>query len=123
MLKFNESPWSPTLSKAYYKHQYWSLKLSEHCTKQSYQQAYTLIGHKLELTDLQLKPNKTVSSHQCKVRMTLHNIQHEAQTKWKQFLDGLLWAAIAAKDKNQCHLILGLKHAKENRYCFQLVQQ
>jgi len=31
--KFNKSPWSPTLSKAYYEHQYWSLKLSEHHTK------------------------------------------------------------------------------------------
>jgi len=112
--KFNESPWSPTLSQAYYEHWYWSLKLSKQHTKQSYQQAYELISHKLEQTATQLKPNKTVSSRQRKVRTTLHNIRREAQTKQKQFLDDLLWAATAAKDKHRRHLILGLKHAEDN---------
>jgi len=97
--KFTESPWSPTLSKAYYEHWYWSLKLSKQRTKHSYRQAYDLLSHKLEPTAMQLQPNETISSHQCKARTHLRDIRRNAQAKRKQFLDDLLWAATAAKDK------------------------
>jgi len=101
----------------------WSLKLSEHHTKRSYRQAYKIISHKLEPIALQLQPNKTVSSHQHKVWTKLCDIWHDAQSKQKQFLDDLLHAPTAAKDKNCRCLILGLKNAEDNRWCFQLVQQ
>jgi len=75
----------------------------------------------LEPTATQLLPNETISSRQCKAQTKLRDIQRNAQTKRKQFLDDLLWAAIAAKDKPRRRLILGLKHAEENRRCFQFV--
>jgi len=101
----------------------WSLKLSELCTKWSYKQAYKIISHKLVPSTLQLPPNKTISSCQHKAREKLCESCHNAQSKRKQFLDDLLCVANAAKDKNQCYLILGLKNAEVNRCCFQLFQQ
>jgi len=34
--KFNNLPWSPLLSKAYYEHCFWTLKLSKFRSKRSY---------------------------------------------------------------------------------------
>jgi len=101
----------------------WSLKLSELRTKWSYKQAYKIISHKLDPSALQLQPNKTISSQQRKTQAKLCESHHNAQSKRKQFLDDLLCVANAAKDKNQCYLILGLKNAEDNWCCFQLVQQ
>ncbi len=72
---------------------------------------------------MQLQPNKTISSRQRKTWTKLRDIHRDAQSKRKQFLDNLLRAANAAKDKNRCHLIIGLKHAEDNRRCFHLIQQ
>jgi len=69
---------------------------------------------------LQLHPNKTVSSHQWKAQTKLCNICHDALCKRKQFLDDLLSAANAAKDKNWHCLILGLKMLKTTDAAFNL---
>jgi len=112
--KHNDSPWSPALKTAYYEHQYWTLKLSALSTKHSYQQAYEAICHHLDPTILHLKPNKTISSQQHQAGRTLRKVCINAQNKGKQFLDNLLQVAAATKDKQWHHLIIGLKHAKDN---------
>jgi len=48
-------------------------------------------------------------------------VRKKAQTKRQEFLNTLVVAAKAMKDKARKQLIMGLKHAKETRKCFALV--
>jgi len=72
--RFNAYPWSPELHQAFLEHRYWTLRLSELRTKQSYQTAYTKIATLITGMTLELNPPETVSSHQCQAHQKLWEI-------------------------------------------------
>ncbi len=113
--RFKDYPWSPQLDQAHLEHRYWTLRLSELKTKQSYKAAYEKIRLRLQNFDHDPQPPDTVSRKQRQARQNIRQIRREAQTKRKEFLNTLLQAAKATKNNAQKQLILGLKQAEENR--------
>jgi len=120
---FNACPWSPAIHITYLKHQYWASCFSEIKTKLLYKQAYKKIEQNLTKAQTTCEFKETILQWLQKVCQQLHIIQHKAQAKCKEFLDTLLQAAKATKNKDWKKLILGLKCTKETHRCFATVCQ
>jgi len=97
--QYRDYPWSPTLRDAHLVHQYWTLQLSKIQKELSYEEAYEKICLKLKNVDLQIKPQETVNSKQWQAWQQIRESCCKAQTKWKEFLNTLLKAAKATKNK------------------------
>jgi len=121
--RFNAYPWTPAMHTTYLEHRYWALRFSEVKTERSYKQAYEKIEQHLTKAQTTLEFQETISQRLRKVRQQLRIIRREAQAKRKEFLDTLLQAAKATKNKDRKKLILGLKRAEETRRCFSTVRQ
>jgi len=105
-IKKGQYPWSPKLHEAYLIHYYWSLKMSERKTKQTYPAAYLKIEVQVNPTKLQLVQNPTLLSKLRFTQKELRNIQKEAQAKRQAHLKELLQAASITQDKKKKKLIL-----------------
>jgi len=99
--RFNAYPWSPELHLAFLEYQYWSLQLSKLGTKQSYEAAYNKIILIL-LKDTKLELNqRQYAADSIKPARNLRVLCQLAQIKCREFLNSLLKAATATKNKDK----------------------
>jgi len=73
--------------------------------------------------DLTVTPPDTISSKQRQARQKLREIHRTAVAKCKEHLNTMIQAARATKNKARKQLILGMKQAEENHWCFSTVWQ
>jgi len=110
-------PWSLKLHHLYLTHWYWKIKLSEARNDKDYTTAREKI-----LVQLPDDPEngKSISANLQSIRKQLWELQQQAWAKREEYLDSLVSADSATKNKDKQKLIMHLKHAEENRRCFGL---
>ena len=97
--RVQDYPWSLTLHQAYLEHRYWTFQLSEFKTERSFAASYERIRPLLKDVDLTVTPPETICSKQRRARQKLREIRRAAVTKRKEFLNTLIQAARATKNK------------------------
>jgi len=120
--KFRTTPWSPKLHNAYVEHRYWALQASALKTGRNYDHLLKQIRAKLGITSTDKNHRKTIQTNLQCLQKTFREIRKEAADHRKAFLDELMVAAKATKNKQCQQLIRHLKTAKDNRRCFALTR-
>jgi len=103
-------------------HRFWSVQLTVYRTERPHNQALQNLRANLTPETTTLLPGETVSICLQKIQHKMRTICKEADTKCHEFLNTLQQAAKHTNNKQRQKLILGLKHAGENRQCFCIVK-
>jgi len=112
-------PWWPKLHQAFLQHQYWTIKLSAHCTEKDMSQALAKITE--QLTE-PLLCGPSIAANLQQARKNLQEMQQQAAALRQEYLELLLAQAHHTNDEKWWKLILHLKCAEENWWCFALVK-
>jgi len=111
-------PWSPTVQKAYIKHQYWTLRLAEFCTERNLSSSLDSLAARLAPEDTYKDPTKSLSAHLKIAQKQLHAARREAAQLWKRHLEEILNQAKAANLSKKSKVVTYLIRAEQNRRCY-----
>ncbi len=112
--KFKNVPWSPELHRMYIEHRYWTLQASSLKTGRDYDHLIAQLRIKLGITNTDKNHRHTIRSNLKCIQTKFRDIRQKAADLRKAFLNDLMTAAKATKNKQRQQLIRHLKMAEDN---------
>jgi len=108
----SNTPWSPAIQTAYLRHRYWSLKLTAFRTQKDFSSAIRAIERRLDPTEIQQTPSKSLSAHLKQAQKQLRQARHDAERLRRAHTEEILNQALAAKQQKKSQALKYLIRAK-----------
>jgi len=117
---YRNSPWSPELHQAFLCHRFWTVSLSQACTKRDFSTTLQMIASWMTTPPAD---SGSLTSNLKKAQQVIREIRREAVQRREAHLQELLDAAQQTNDKGHQKLIKHLCQAEQNQKCFQIHRQ
>jgi len=110
----SNTPWSPAIQTAYLRHRYWSLKLTAFRTQKDFSSAIQAIERRIDPTEIQQTPSKSLSAHLKQAQKQLRQARHDAERLRRAHTEEILNQALAAKQQKKSQALKYLIRAERN---------